>query len=199
MECALLETDKSSKRIKLLIKKANPSFVNALRRAVMERVPTMAMEDIELRKNSSILYDEIIAHRLGLIPLKTDLKSYNLPANCKCSGEGCARCSVQLSLSVKGPCIVYAKDLQSKDPKIIPVFPETPIVKLHKGQELEIVATAVLGQGQEHTKWCPGLAWYSYEPTISVNNSSKQLDEFKHLYPPQIFDKAGKIDEKASK
>ncbi len=56
-----------------------------------EEVPTMAIEDVEFRKNNSILYDEIIAHRLGLVPLKTDLKSYNLPEKCKCKGEGCAR------------------------------------------------------------------------------------------------------------
>ncbi|MBS3127633.1 DNA-directed RNA polymerase subunit D [Candidatus Woesearchaeota archaeon] len=195
MECTLLEKDKT--RVTLLIKDANPSFVNALRRAIMERIPVMAMEDIEIRKNSSILYDEIIAHRLGLIPLKTDLKTYNYRHQCKCDGEGCARCTVQLSLSAKGPGMIYAKDFTSKDPKIIPVYGEMPIVKLHKGQEIELVATAILGNGQEHAKWSAGLAWHAYEPKITITQNAKKLEEYKNLYPPQIFDKEGKIDKKA--
>jgi DNA-directed RNA polymerase subunit D len=152
------------------------------------------MEDIEFSKNSSILYDEIIAHRLGLIPLTTDLKTYNLPEDCKCEGKGCARCQVTLILSSKGPSLVKASELKSKDPKIKPVYPDTPIVKLLKGQELEFVATAQLGKGKDHAKWVPGNAWYSYKANIKVNNSSKRFEEFKDKFPPQIFDKAGKID-----
>src|SRR3989344_6401615 len=196
MECSLLESEKKSGRVKLLINGGNPNFVNAIRRAIIERVPTMAIEDVEFRKNSSILYDEIVAHRLGLLILKTDLKTYNLPQKCKCNAEGCGRCQVKLSLSAKGPCTVYAKDIESTDPKVVPVHPQTPIVKLHKGQELEFVATAVLGQGQEHAKWSPGLAWHMYDPKITVNNGSKQLENCKNLFPPQIFDKQGKIDKK---
>jgi len=107
----------------------------------------MAIEDVEVRKNSSSLYDEMIAHRLGLIPLTTDLKSYNLPSECKCEGKGCARCQLVLTLSAKGPGIVYSSSLKSKDPKVKPVFDNFPIVKLLKGQEIELEATATLGTG----------------------------------------------------
>jgi len=106
---------------------------NTLRRLLMNEVPVMAIENVEIKKNSGVLYDEMLALRLGLVPLHTDLESYELPDECSCKGAGCAKCQVQLTLSVKGPCVVYAKDLKPKDPKIKPVNPETPLVKLLEG------------------------------------------------------------------
>ena len=150
-------------KLSFAIKGIDVSVVNAVRRSIIDYVPTMAIEDVEFRKNSSVLYDEIIAHRLGLIPLRTDLKSYNLTSVCKCNGEGCGRCQVRLMLKAKGPDTVYASVLKSKDPKIKPVFSETPIVKLLKGQKLELEAVATLGKGKEHSKWCPGHAYYRYK------------------------------------
>ena len=82
---------KDENKLSLIIKDTTPAFVNALRRIILDEVPTMAIEDVEFRKNNSILYDEMIAHRLGLLPLKTDLKSYTVPEHCKCEGKGCAR------------------------------------------------------------------------------------------------------------
>ncbi|MEM4366097.1 MAG: DNA-directed RNA polymerase subunit D, partial [Candidatus Woesearchaeota archaeon] len=190
-----IKKDPKSGRITLLLKDCDVSIANFLRRAVMDEVPTMAIDEVEFRKNDSVLYDEIIAHRLGLLPLKTDLKSYTVRANCKCGGKGCERCTLILSLKAKGPTTVYAEELKSEDPKVKPVFPRTPLVKLHKGQELELEATAVLGTGAEHVKWSPCLAWYEYKPKVTVNNSHPKLAEFKNKYPPQIF-KDNKIDTK---
>lgn len=193
MEVRLLEKSKDENKVSFILKSASPALANLLRRYIMEEVPVMAIEDVEFRKNSSILYDEIITHRLGLIPLKTDLKSYYLPEKCKCEGKGCARCTLKLTLSAKGPCIVYASEIKSKDPKVKPVFPNMPIVKLLKGQELELEATAMLGKGKEHVKWSPGVVWYTYKPKITVNNNHSDFDKFKDKYPPQVF-KEGKID-----
>jgi DNA-directed RNA polymerase subunit D len=193
MEIKMLKKDKKSGRVSFMLINSNPSIANAMRRNMADSVPTMAIEDVEFRKNNSVLYDEIIAHRLGLLPLTTDLKSYTLPAKCKCKGEGCARCSVKLTLKSKSPGYVYASEIKSKDPKIKPVFPKTPIVKLLKGQELEIEATAKLGIGRDHAKWCPAHVWYTYEPKITINNSSPQFEKFKDKYPPQAFDKSGKL------
>jgi DNA-directed RNA polymerase subunit D len=188
----VIKKDKKTGRVTFLLKNANPAFANALRRIMIEAVPTMAIEEVEFVQNNSALYDEIMAHRLGLLPLTTDLKGYDRK---KPEDELSAKNSVKLTLKAKGPCTVYAEDLKSKDPKVKPVNPKTPIVKLLKGQELELEATAVLGVGKDHVKFAPCLAWYTYKPKVTVNNNSKEFDQFKDKYPPQIFNN-GKIDAK---
>lgn len=195
MELKLIKKDNERNKAVFLVKDTTPAFVNALRRTIIERVPIMAIEDVEFRQNSSVMYDEMIALRLGLIPLKTDLSSYNIPAECTCKGEGCAKCTLSFSLSMKGPCTVYASDLKSQDPAIVPVYPEMPIVKLLKGQEIDLEAKAVLGFGKDHAKWVPAFVFYTYEPRIIVNNASSKMSEFKSRYPPQVFD-GNKISEK---
>ncbi len=168
MEIRLLEKDKEKGKLSFVLKDSTPAFANTLRRIMIEEVPVMAIEDVEFRKNSSILYDEIIAHRLGLLPLTTDLKSYNLPDKCKCKGSGCARCQLKITLKEKGPMMVYASSIKTKDSAVKPVYPKTPIVKLLKGQSLELEATAVLGRGKEHTKWSPALVYYKQKPVIEI-------------------------------
>lgn len=141
---------------------------NTFRRLMMNEVPVMAIEDIDFKKNNSVLYDEVLALRIGLVPLTTDLESYDLSSECTCKGAGCAKCQVTLTLSAKGPCVVYAKELKSKDPKVKPVYPETPLVKLLEGQELEFSATATMGLGRDHAKWSPGLVYYRQKPTLEI-------------------------------
>ncbi|MBI2565141.1 DNA-directed RNA polymerase subunit D [Candidatus Woesearchaeota archaeon] len=192
----LVSKDKKTGRVNFLLKDATHFIANTLRRFSIESVPTMAIEDVEFRKNNTALYDEQIAHRLGLITLKTDLKAYTLPQECKCNGAGCNRCTVILTLKAKGPGNVYAKDLKSKDPKIVPVYPDTLLTVLTKGQELEIEATAVLGQGKNHVKWSPGLCWYFEYPKVTVNNSSSKLEECKARIP-SVAVKDGKVDKQA--
>jgi len=187
-----IKKDKKTGRVTFLLKNANPALANGLRRIMIEAVPTMAIEDVEFVQNNSALYDEIMAQRLGLLPLTTDLKGYDRK---KPEDELSAKNSVKLTLKAKGPCTVYAEDLKSKDPKVKPVFPKTPIVKLLKGQELELEATAVLGVGKDHVKFAPCLAWYTYKPKVVVNNNHKEFDKFKDKYPPQIFNN-NKIDAK---
>ena len=90
-----------------------------------------------------------------------------------------------MSLKAKGPKTVYAFDLKSKDPKIKPIFPETPIVKLLKGQKLEIIATAVLGKGRDHIKWGAGTAFYQYKPLIEVKNCTNE--KVAEMCPKKVF------------
>ena len=92
---------------------------------------------------------------------------------CACKGAGCPQCQLKLSLDLVGPKTVYAKDLISKDPSVVPVFEDTIIVKLLEGQTLKLEATAVLGIGKQHSKWSPGLIWYYNEPIIKVNNKAR--------------------------
>ena len=156
---------------KFVIDDTYASFVNVLRRACTFEVPVLAMEDIYFVKNSSALYDEVVAHRLGLIPLSTDLKSYFPIKTCKCGGEGCNRCTLKLTLKSEGPGIVTASEIKSKDPKVKPVFGDMPIAKLLKDQKIELVATAVLGQGNDHVKFSPGLSYYQFKPSIVIDKN----------------------------
>lgn len=181
MKIEILKKDEKEGKLAIAIRGTNSSFVNALRRTAIEEVPTLAIEDVEIRKNSSVLYDEMIGLRLGLIPLTTDLSSYNLPEECVCKGEGCAQCQLKLTLKAQGPGIVHASELVSSDPKVKPVYPEMPITKLLKGQKLEIEATAKLGTGRQHMKWAPGLVYYKHLPKIKVGSTDNAAEIVKRF------------------
>lgn len=185
---------KTKEKITFVIKDTSYVFANTLRKLVIDEVPTMAIEDVEFRQNSSVLYDEVIAHRLGLLPLTTDLKAYNVPAECTCKGEGCAKCTVTLSCKAEGPGTVFASDLKSKDPGVVPVYPKMPITVLEKGQELSFEATAVLGRGRDHAKFTPGWAFYRKLPTIEIKANCKDCGKCVEACPVNVFEmKSGKL------
>ena len=87
-------------KLSFKIKDTDLSLVNALRRIIVENVPVLAIDRVDFSKNDSVLYDEILAHRLGLIPLKTNIKTFKLKEECSCKGKGCNSCTVKLKLSV---------------------------------------------------------------------------------------------------
>jgi DNA-directed RNA polymerase subunit D len=133
----------------------------------------MAIDEVVMIENSSILQDEIIAHRLGLTPLKTDLDSYNLPEECQCQSEfGCPQCRVTLTLDAEakeGTRTVYSGEIVSENPEIIPVSDKIPIIKLAKNQKLKLEAYARLGRGMTHAKWQPvSMCAYKYYPKITT-------------------------------
>lgn len=189
MEVKLVENQEKKNRLIFSLKGVDTAYANTLRRIMGFEVPVMAIEEVEFRKNTSILYDEMISHRLGLIPLTTDLKSYNMMSECKCKGAGCASCTVKLILKAQGPCTVYSSDIKSKDPEIKPINGKMPIVKLLEGQELEFEATAVLGQGKEHSKWCPGLVYYKM-PNVDGDEYTFIVESWGQLTPKEIAVKA---------
>lgn len=160
-----------------IVRGINSVFANTLRRLIIDEVPTLAIEDVEIHKNSSAMYDEMLAHRLGLIPLTTDLKSYTMPDECRCKGKGCAHCQLHMQLKAKGPCVVYSSEITSKDSKVKPAFPKIPIVKLLKDQEIELDAVAVLGTGKDHVKFSPGLIYYHAYPNIKLTDAKKAAAE----------------------
>lgn len=171
---------KTKDKLILLIEGTNPAYINTIRRLTMSDVPTMAIDEIEFRQNDSVLYDEMLALRLGLLPLKTDLKSYTLPEKCSCKGAGCAKCQLKITLKVEGPKTVMASDLKSKDPKVFPVYEETPLVKLLDKQKVEFEATAILGKGKDHMKWSPGLASFRGIPIITADKEADKEIIKKH-------------------
>ena len=122
-------------------------YANALRRICLNGVPVYAVESVDILENSSVLADEGIAHRLGLIPLKTDLEA---------ARDGSENDKIMLTLDSgvsDETRTVLSGDLKSQDDRIIPTSNDIPIVTLAPGQSLKIEAHARLGKGTEHAKW----------------------------------------------
>jgi DNA-directed RNA polymerase subunit D len=178
-------------RLKFVLSGANFEFANSLRRAMIADIPVMAIEDVNITANNSALYDEIISLRLGLIPLKTDLKGYQRRSDCKCRGKGCTKCTVKLTLEKNGPVMVYARDLKSSNPKVVPAIPDIPIVKLFDNQSIKLEAVAELGFGWEHTKWTSCMANYRYYPSVKVLKNCREAES---VCPKKVFEfKANKL------
>jgi len=172
MHIGILE--KKDNYMRFIIKGIDPALANTIRRIILSEVPTMAIDEIIMIENSSILHDEILALRLGLIPLKSDLDSYNLPEECSCQSEfGCNLCRATLTLDVQADedvKTVYSGDLIPDDPGICPVSEQIPIVKLAPGQRVRLEAYARLGKGKDHAKWQPvSLCIYRYMPRIQID------------------------------
>jgi DNA-directed RNA polymerase subunit D len=168
---------------------STPAFANALRRTLRAEVPVMAIEDVDMFENNSPMFDEYVAHRLGLVPLTTDLKSYKMPG--ECCGGNCAKCSVMLTLSEKGPGIVYSKDLKSKDAEIKPVEGKIPLMKLMDGQKLRLEAKAVLGRGKDHIKHQPALVTYKMLPTLTVTKDCDGCSKCAEVCPKKLIEVKG--------
>lgn len=152
---------KSDYEMKFILEDVQFPFANELRRIMMAEIPTMAIEYVDFVKNDSALNDEIIANRLGQVPLKFDKKGYNVIKDCKCDGKGCSLCQVKLVLKKKGPGMVYSGDFKSRAKDVVPVFDKIPIVELFDGQDIELEAVATLGFGKEHSKWQGAIVGYS--------------------------------------
>lgn len=152
----------SDERVAVQLEGIDRTYANAVRRFCISEVPTMAIDDVVILENSSVLYDEILAHRLGMIPLKTDLERYVLPEKCDCGNPlGCQKCRVLLVLDITAvdkPRTVYSGDLVSEDREIAPTSANIPIVKIAQSQSVKLEAYARLGRGKEHAKWQPATA-----------------------------------------
>jgi DNA-directed RNA polymerase subunit D len=190
---------KSENKIVFVIEGISIEMINAMRRIILTEIPVMAIDEIIILKNDSPLYDEIISHRMGLIPLKTDLDVYKLPHECDCLGYGCPLCQVSLTCEIanttSAPLDIYSGDLSSNDPKIVPVDPYIPIVKIDKNAKIIIEAYAILGFAKNHAKWqaVSNVAFRLY-PIVEFNaNDFKDPEEKKlivKMCPKKLFEMA---------
>lgn len=163
-----LREEKKKGKLVFLIKGSDEVFANTIRRLIIEEVPTLAVETLEVKENNSALYDEMLALRIGLTPIKTDLKSYNLKSKCKCDNVGCAQCELKITLKSNKKGYVYAGEAESTDPKCTFVHEKMPVAKLLARQKIDVTMTAIMGQGKTHIKWAPGWAFYRTEPVLKV-------------------------------
>jgi len=144
----------------------NVSLANAIRRSINE-IPVLAIDEADVYKNDSVLYDEIIVHRLGLIPLKNQKIKANQ--------------TVEMKFKVKGKG--ERTEVLSNEFGDAVVYPNMPIVILSEGQEIEIVARAKAGLGINHAKFSPGILFYKHLPKIKISGEGERRSELAEIYP----------------
>ena len=181
-------TNLSKNRAEIIFSGVEPYLLNAFRRALMVDVPKMAIDKVEIHlgaisdengrtyESTTPLFDEIIAHRLGMIPVPTDgealINNHLKPADeCDCSGTGCPNCQVMYSLNKRGPATVYSGDLEPLgDEKLKTKDAKIPIVKLTEDEGILIYAIAHIGTGDMHARWqAVHAAGYRPIPVITIN------------------------------
>ncbi|ODV94310.1 hypothetical protein PACTADRAFT_45101 [Pachysolen tannophilus NRRL Y-2460] len=174
------------------------SIANAFRRIMIAEVPSVAAENVYIFNNTSVIADEVLAHRIGLIPLKVDpdLLTWIDPAadeKDRFTDEN----TIVLSLDVvctKNPhplknnkeptnlfrnSSIYARDLKFepqgrqleifKDSPVVPADPDILLAKLRPGQEISLRAHCILGVGADHAKFSPvSTASYRLLPVIDI-------------------------------
>ena len=122
-------------------------YANALRRICLNGVPIFAIDTVDILENSSIIADEGIAHRLGLIPLKTEFSAIE-------SNNESDRILLTLdSGDTDETRTVFSEEIKSNDSFVKPISDKIPIVTLAPDQKIRIEAHAKLGRGTEHAKW----------------------------------------------
>ena len=192
MEIKIL--DRNGSKLDFFLEESSTAFANALRRIMISEVPTMAIEWVEMHENSSALFDEIIAHRLGLIPLKFDREKFSFTEECRCKGKGCSLCEAVFVLEKKGPCTVYSGDMKPANKSVIPIDPRFPIVELLKNQSIKLEAVARLGLGKSHIKWQAAIASYHYTPDTAGKKLSNACPKHKPLSRGASISEPAKCD-----
>ena len=140
-------TNENDEKVSVKIKGVPLQYANALRRICLNGVPIYAVESIDMLENSSVLADEGVAHRIGLIPLKTDLSA---------SKDGNENDKIMLTLDSgvsDETRTILSGELKSQDASVIPTSNDIPIVTLAPGQSIKFEAYARLGKGTEHARW----------------------------------------------
>ena len=149
--------NQDNERVSIKLKGIPLQYANALRRICLNGVPVFAIDTVDILENSSVLADEGIAHRLGMIPLKTDTSRFFEPSKCDCHSEsGCSNCRVLLMIDsgdTETTRTVTSSEMTSEDEIVKPISDKIPIVTIAPGQRLKIEAYARLGRGTEHSKW----------------------------------------------
>lgn len=156
------------------------TLANAIRRSVNE-IPTLAIVEADIYKNDSALYDETIAHRLGLLPLENQkLKE----------GQ-----TVELKLKAKG--LEGGSEVTAGEMGDLIVYPKMPITLLEKDQEIEVIARASQGKGKDHAKYVPGLVYYKLINDIKISKEGEKHSELAEIYP-KTFEFEGKLKVKSN-
>jgi DNA-directed RNA polymerase subunit D len=170
-----METIEKTENILVFESEIEETLANAIRRTI-NRIPIAAIDEVDIAKNDSSLYDETISHRMGLIPLKFEksLKEDDVK---------------KLKLKTNKERIVYSGELKGE---LKPVYDKIPITILNKKQEFDVTALVKVGTGEEHAKFSPGMMFYRDNSEIILDKEF--LEEIKKIFPKnEIKEKGEKI------
>ncbi|PSP33409.1 DNA-directed RNA polymerase subunit D [Halobacteriales archaeon QH_10_70_21] len=157
--------DRDERSARFLVGGVTPAFANGVRRAILADVPTLSIDSVRVIENSSVMFDEQIALRLGLVPLTT-------PDDYRPDDE------VTLAIDVEGPATAYSGDLVSSDEQVQPADENVPIIELKEGQRLELEADARLGVGKDHAKHQGGVAvGYRHLQRVEVVGETGEFED----------------------
>ncbi len=158
--------ERGDRKSRFLVRGVTPAFANGIRRAIVADVPTLSIDTVRFIENSSVMFDEQIGLRLGLVPLTTPLGEFE-------EGD-----TVTLSLDVSGPGTAYSGDLVSSDEMVRPADDNVPIIDLKDDQRLELEADAVLSSGKDHAKHQGGVAvGYRHLQRVEVVGDRDEYDD----------------------
>jgi DNA-directed RNA polymerase subunit D len=158
--------ERGDRDARFLVRGLTPAIANGIRRAMVADVPTFSIDTVRFVENSSVMFDEMVALRLGLVPLTTDLDDFEV-------GD-----TVTLALDVEGPATAYSGDIETSDPLVAPADENIPIIQLKEGQRLEFEADAVLESGKSHAKHQGGVAvGYRHLQRVEVVGDASEFDE----------------------
>ena len=155
-------------------------FVNSLRRVMLSDLPKLAVDSVVIYDNTSALFDEIISHRLGLIPIPTDLSLLTFKDICVCKGKGCPNCTVRYTLSKEGDGTVFSGDLQASEKSWKITEDKIPIVRLYGDQRLILEVEAVLGRGKDHAKW-QSVQAPAFRMDVSIEFDKSKTEDVKKI------------------
>ncbi len=200
MEINILELQE--RYIRFEVKGITPAMANALRRTLINDIPKLAIHKVifhhgQIRDNegnvydsSTPLFDEIIAHRLGMVPLPTDL-NMKFREDCDHPPDvGCPQCTVTYYVYKHGPAVVYSGDLiPAGDDRFRPVEQVIPIVKLKETEGILLDAEAIMGTAREHAKWqvTSGVAYKYHREIIVSKDESEYWEEVKAACPENVI------------
>jgi len=161
--------ERGDRDARFVVRGVSPAFANGIRRAMIADVPTFSVDTVRVIENSSVMFDEQIAHRLGMVPLTTDLDDFEV-------GE-----EVTIAIDVDGPATAYSGDIESADAMVQPADENVPIIELKDDQRLELEADAVLDYGREHAK---------HQGAVAVG--------YRHLQRVEVVGDAGEYEDQES-
>lgn len=190
MNMKLEKMEKEDKKLKFVAKDTNPAMMNALRRTSMNYIPILAIEDVGIIENSSPVFDEVIAQRLGQVPLDFDPDKFELKENCDCE-DGCPNCEIQFTFKGEGPGTVYSGAIECESGDVEVLYQNIPITELDENQEVELETTAVVSTGKDHSKHQAAISSYQYYPLIDVDNdelTKEEKEECVKICPRNVFE-----------